>query len=49
MRLKESGNGEIKLQGEEIKRVRDFKYLGSTATEDGNLDAEITQSASGME
>ena len=33
---------EIKLQGETLKRVKTFTYLGSTLAEDGELDAEVT-------
>ena len=29
----------IRLEGEEVKRVKTFKYLGSTLAEDGELDA----------
>ena len=31
----------IRLEGEEVKRVETFKYLGSTLAEDGELDAEV--------
>ena len=31
----------IRLEGEEVKRVKPFKYLGSTLAEDGELDAEV--------
>ena len=34
--------GEVSLQVEVLKRVEKFKYLGSTVTEDGDLEAEIT-------
>ena len=33
---------EIQLQGETVKRVKTFTYLGSTLAEDGELDAEVT-------
>ena len=33
---------EIHLQGETVKRVKTFTYLGSTLAEDGELDAEVT-------
>ena len=42
LRLKGSENGEVSLQGEVLKRVEKFKYLGSTVAEDGDLEAEIT-------
>ena len=42
LRFNENQNGEVSLQGEELKRVNKFKYLGSTVTEDGDLEAEIT-------
>ena len=31
----------IRLDGEEVKRVKTFKYLGSTLAEDGELNAEV--------
>ena len=31
----------IRLQGEEVKRVKTFKYLGSMLAENGELDAEV--------
>ena len=40
--LNDSENGQISLQGEVLKRVEKFKYLGSTVAEDGGLEAEIT-------
>ena len=42
LRLKNSENGEVSLQGEVLKRVENFKYLGSTVADDGELGAEIT-------
>ena len=42
LRLKDSENGEVSLQGEVLKRVEKFKYSGSTVAEDGDLEAEIT-------
>ena len=33
---------EIQLQGETVKIVKSFTYLGSTLAEDGELDAEVT-------
>ena len=33
---------EIHLQGETVKRVKTFTYLGPTLAEDGELDAEVT-------
>ena len=38
----EHQEAEIKLQGETIKRVKTFTYLGSTLAKDGELDAEVT-------
>ena len=32
----------VNLQGETVKRVKTFTYLGSTLVEDGELDAEVT-------
>ncbi len=41
LRFLEGRDEEVRLQGEIIKRVDKFKYLGSTVAEDGSLDAEI--------
>ena len=38
----EHQDAEIQLQGETVKRVNTFTYLGSTLAEDGELDAEVT-------
>ena len=38
----EHQDAEIQLQGEPLKRVKTFTYLGSTLAEDGELDAEVT-------
>ena len=35
-------DADIHLQGETVKRVKTFTYLGSTLAEDGELDAEVT-------
>ena len=39
----EHQDAEIQLQGEAVKRVKTFTYLGSTLAEDGELDAEVNQ------
>ena len=36
-------DAEIQLQGETLKIVKTFTYLGSTMAEDGELDAEVTR------
>ena len=41
LRFCEEGDTEVRLQGEILKRVDRFKYLGSTVAEDGELDGEI--------
>ncbi|XP_068215867.1 uncharacterized protein [Palaemon carinicauda] len=41
LRLKNGEKGEASLQGERLKRVENFRYLGSTVAEDGALGAEI--------
>ncbi len=41
LRFLDGRDEEVRLQGEIIKIVDRFKYLGSTVAEDGNLDAEI--------
>ena len=41
-RCNEHQDAEIQLQGEPLKRVKTFTYLGSTLAEDGELDAEVT-------
>ena len=35
----EHQDADIQLQGEAVKRVKTFTYLGSTFPEDGELDA----------
>ena len=37
----EHQDAEIQLQGEPLKRVKTFTYLGSTLAEGGELDAEV--------
>ena len=34
--------GDVRLEGNTMKRVHNFKYLGSTVAENGDLDREIT-------
>ena len=41
----EHQDAETQLQGETVKRVKTFTYLGSTLTEDGELDADVTHRA----
>ncbi|XP_063615413.1 uncharacterized protein LOC134788453 [Penaeus indicus] len=50
LKLKAKGEGgdneedtEVKLQGEAIAQVREFKYLGSIVQEDGGSDKEVTK------
>ena len=38
----EHPDAEVHLQGEAVKRVKTFTYLGSTLAEDGELDFEVT-------
>ena len=42
MGCNEHQDAAIQLQGETLKRVKTFTYLGSTVAEDGKLDAEVT-------
>ena len=37
----EHQDADIQLQGETVKRVKTFTYLGSTLADDGELDAEV--------
>ena len=41
--LKTTGDDgeELKLQGEKIKRAKNFKYLGSTISGDGRCEEEV--------
>ncbi|XP_068227988.1 uncharacterized protein [Palaemon carinicauda] len=41
LRLTNSKNGEVSLQGKRLKGVENFRYLGSTVAEDGDLGTEI--------
>ncbi|XP_069985582.1 uncharacterized protein [Penaeus vannamei] len=36
---------EIRMQGEGLKRVEKFKYLGSVVSKDGEMDSEVTHRA----
>ena len=36
------GNSDINLQGQNLERVKTFKYLGVTLAENGDLDVEMT-------
>ncbi|KAK3506329.1 hypothetical protein QTP70_005304 [Hemibagrus guttatus] len=35
------GSGTVRLQGEEVKKVQEFKYLGSTVQSDGECGKEV--------
>ena len=39
----EHQDADIHLQGDTVKRVKIFTYLGSTLVEDGELNAEVKQ------
>ncbi|XP_068240037.1 uncharacterized protein [Palaemon carinicauda] len=41
LRLKNGENGEVSLQGDRLKRVENFRYLGSTVAEGDDLGAQI--------
>ena len=47
MGCNEHQDAEIQLQGETLKRVKTFTYLGSTLAEDGELDASPTECRAG--
>ena len=36
-------DADIHLQGDTVKRVKTFTYLGSTLVDDGELDVEVTR------
>ncbi|KAK3555325.1 hypothetical protein QTP86_014921 [Hemibagrus guttatus] len=38
------GSGTVRLQGEEVKKVQDFKYLGSTVQSNGECGKEVKNS-----
>ena len=40
--FKDESAGDVRLEGNTMKRVDHFKYLGSTVAENGDLDREIT-------
>ncbi|MCJ8735547.1 hypothetical protein PDJAM_G00248360 [Pangasius djambal] len=35
------GNGTVRLQGEDVKKVQEFKYLGSTVQSNGECEKEV--------
>ncbi|KAK3520366.1 hypothetical protein QTP70_024045 [Hemibagrus guttatus] len=37
------GSGTVRLQGEEVKKVQEFKYLGSTVQSNGECGKEVAQ------
>ena len=37
----DNGSGAVKMQGEEVTKVEDFKYLGSTVQSDGECGREV--------
>ncbi|KAK3515993.1 hypothetical protein QTP70_000534 [Hemibagrus guttatus] len=39
------GSGTVRLQGEEVKKVQEFKYLGSTVQSNGECGKEMLQEA----
>ena len=43
MRVSKSGGGRVSvmIEGKEVEQVRNFKYLGSTLSDDGRCDTEI--------
>ncbi|KAK3570616.1 hypothetical protein QTP86_023805 [Hemibagrus guttatus] len=38
------GSGTVRLQGEEVKKVQEFKYLGSTVQSNGECGKEVNES-----
>ncbi|KAK3548729.1 hypothetical protein QTP70_018467 [Hemibagrus guttatus] len=40
------GSGTVRLQGEEVKKVQEFKYLGSTVQSNGECGKEASESGS---
>ena len=38
---------ELKLQGEKLKRAKNFKYLGSTVSSDGRCEEEVRRIQAG--
>ena len=40
---------ELKLQGEKVKRAKNFKYLGSTVSSDGRCEEEVRKRIQGMD
>ena len=37
----DTGSGTVKMQGEEVTKVDDFKYLGSTVQSNGECGREV--------
>ncbi|KAK3527894.1 hypothetical protein QTP86_010986 [Hemibagrus guttatus] len=40
---KREGSGTVRLQGEEVKKVQEFKYLGSTVQSNGECEKEVKE------
>ena len=43
----EEDEGELKMQGEKVPRVTEFRYLGSTVQADGDNEIEVSEEDSG--
>ncbi|MCJ8736303.1 hypothetical protein PDJAM_G00258220 [Pangasius djambal] len=41
LRVTREGSGTVRLQGEEVKKVQEFKYLGSTVQSNGECGKEV--------
>ncbi|KAK3552394.1 hypothetical protein QTP86_011626 [Hemibagrus guttatus] len=41
------GSGTVRLQGEEVKKVQEFKYLGSTVQSNGECGKEVKKASAG--
>ena len=45
----DTGSGTVKMQGEEVTKVDDFKYLGSTIQSNGECGREVKKRVGGEE
>ena len=46
--MQDNSSGTVNMQGEELAKVEDFKYLGSTVQSNGECGREVKNRQDGM-